>query len=96
MQLRDWRLTNEKAQGECATALRLDGGARSFQRLETGENKADADMIERIRALTEGEVGADDMHQTRLAWLRANRPEKFAPEKFAPADVGRELGGEAA
>lgn len=37
----------------------------------------DADMIERIRTLTNHSVTADDMHVVRLAWLRKNRPEKF-------------------
>jgi hypothetical protein len=85
MQLRDWRTSNELAQSDCAISLRLEGGARSFQRIETGENKADADLVERIIGLTAGAVTADDMHQTRLAWLRANRPEKFHAETEAAA-----------
>ncbi|NMG39838.1 hypothetical protein GRZ55_11340 [Chelativorans sp. ZYF759] len=77
MELRHWRLAAGKSQGECAMSLGLDGGARSFQRIETGQNKADADLVERIAALTEGAVAAQDMHATRLDWLRANRPERF-------------------
>jgi hypothetical protein len=52
--------------------------SRFFERLETGEIPADADMVARIVALTEGAVTAGDMHDIRLAWLKANRPEKFA------------------
>lgn len=77
MELKAWRLDAGKSQGECATALRLEGGARSFQRIETGQNKADADLVERIGAMTQGAVGAADMHATRLDWLRLNRPERF-------------------
>lgn len=77
MLLRDWRNSHDRSQGDCALALCLDGGARSFQRIETGENKADADLVERIVRLTGGSVTAEDMHAVRLAWLKANRPEKF-------------------
>lgn len=77
MRLRDWRIVHGKSQGECAVALGLCGGARSFQRIETGENKADADMVERIEALTDGAVTASEMHSVRLEWLKANRPDKF-------------------
>ena len=80
MLLKDWRIEAGKRQGECAAALGLDGGARSFQRIETGENKADADLVERISDLTAGIVTPADMHVVRLAWLRANRPEKFQLE----------------
>lgn len=85
MDLKAWRLQEQKSQGECAVALRLDGGPRSFQRIETGENKADADMIERIRDLTAGAVTESDMHAIRLAWLKANRPEKFAAQESEAA-----------
>lgn len=81
--LKTWRLTQEKSQAECALALGLPGGARSFQRLESGESNTDADMVERIARLTGGAVTAADMHAVRLAWLKANRPEKFGAE--APA-----------
>jgi transcriptional regulator with XRE-family HTH domain len=78
MMLREWRLTKTRSQADCATALGLEGGARSYQRIEVGENNTDADMVERIAILTDGAVSAEDMHRVRLAWLRANRPEKFA------------------
>ncbi|MCG6115072.1 MAG: hypothetical protein MEQ84_07720 [Mesorhizobium sp.] len=77
MKLKAWRLEEGRSQGECASALRLEGGARSFQRIETGQNKADADLVERIAAMTAGRVSAEDMHATRLDWLKENRPERF-------------------
>ena len=58
--------------------------SRFFERLETGEIPADADMVERIVALTGGTVTAGDMHAIRLAWLKANRPDKFADQ---PSEV---------
>lgn len=84
--LKSWRLAQGKSQAECAQALGLEGGARSFQRIETGENKPDADIVERIVHLTGGSVTAEAMHCVRLAWLRANRPDKF-PD--APQDADR-------
>jgi len=44
----------------------------------SGERQPDADMVERIVRLTGGTVTAADMHAVRLAWLKANRPEKFS------------------
>lgn len=51
--------------------------SRFFERIETGEVPADADIVERIAVVTEGAVTAADMHTIRLAWLRKNRPERF-------------------
>lgn len=82
MNLRDWRLTHGVTLATAASALGLVGGARSVHRLESGENNSDADMVERIARLTDGAVTAADMHAVRLAWLKANRPEKF-DAKFA-------------
>lgn len=88
--LKTWRTARGKSQGECAAALGMRGGARSFQRIETGENAADADMVERIERFTGGAVTAADMHAVRLAWLKANRPEKFeVPPSVASGDASR-------
>lgn len=43
----------------------------------SGERQPDADVISRIETVTTGQVTSVDMHRVRLAWLRANRPEKF-------------------
>lgn len=45
----------------------------------SGERQPDADVISRIEEVTQGLVTSVDMHRVRLAWLRANRPEKFSP-----------------
>ncbi|KQR27224.1 hypothetical protein ASF91_19600 [Rhizobium sp. Leaf155] len=54
--------------------------ARTYQRYEEGENRADAHLVERIRLATKDEVGVIDMHNQRLEWLRANRSDLFALE----------------
>lgn len=83
MNFKDWRIASNRTLAECAEALGIEGGGRTLQRIETGENRADADMVERILAFTGGEVTAQDMHAVRLAWLKENRPEKFAPRVAA-------------
>lgn len=51
--------------------------SRFYERFETGELPADADLVERISKLTAGIVSAADMHAVRLSWLKRHRPEKF-------------------
>ncbi|RWN11785.1 hypothetical protein [Mesorhizobium sp.] len=82
MQLKEWRLTHGKTMSECASLFGLDN-ARTYQRYETGENRPDADLVERFSALTDRSVGAVDMHETRLAWLRENQPAKFKHDEAA-------------
>jgi transcriptional regulator with XRE-family HTH domain len=77
MDIRSWRSQRELTLADCAGRLGLDS-SRTYHRYETGENRADADMVERIALMTDGSVAAEDMHQTRLAWLREHRPERFA------------------
>jgi hypothetical protein len=49
--------------------------ARAAQRIVTGAVKVDADLVMRIAKITGNSVTLDDLHKTRLAWLKANRPE---------------------
>jgi len=79
MKLTQWRLTQTKTLTECAALFGL-ASARTYQRYETGETRADADLVEVIVRRTAGQVTATDMHATRLDWLKVNRPEKFIPE----------------
>lgn len=85
MQLADWRKANSLSCADVAKGLGLDGerDSASVWNWETGRSRPDADVIERIREFTKGEVTADDMHAVRLAWLRENRPEKFEAEAAA-------------
>ncbi|MCF7646874.1 helix-turn-helix domain-containing protein [Pseudochrobactrum asaccharolyticum] len=76
MDLKKWRLTQQLTLSECADRLRLVN-ARTYQRYETGENRTDADIAERILAMTKGQVTVGDLHQMRLDWLRGHRPDKF-------------------
>lgn len=73
--LRDWRDKQKLSVTE--VARRLGVHLTTVARIENGETSTDADMVARIEVLTGGAVTAADMHATRLAWLRANRPEKF-------------------
>ena len=63
--------------GEAAQLLGL-GFAASYNRYETGENRPDAPMVERILRITEQVVGLEDLHRQRLDWLRDKRPDLFA------------------
>lgn len=91
MNLRDWRKLNNKTLKDVAEDLALAGGGRTIQRIETGEVDADADMRERIARYTHGLVTPIDMHETRLNWLAANRPERMAlvdrAEPSTPAEA---------
>ncbi|MFN3833756.1 MAG: hypothetical protein ACK4SQ_16140 [Allorhizobium sp.] len=59
---------------KAASLLALDS-ARAYQRYETGENRPDAHVVERIIHVSGGAVTLDDLHQQRLSWLRVNRPD---------------------
>lgn len=79
MTLTDWRARNEFGFAETARALGIEGvnPGGTLARIERGERRPDADMVERITVLTGGEVTPGDMHRVRLEWLREHRPEKF-------------------
>lgn len=78
MFLSDWISEARLSDAEAARGLGIGGinPGRTLARIIKGERPADADMIHRIELFTNGKVGADDMHAARLAWLRANRPDK--------------------
>jgi len=77
MKLITWRKQRNLSQANMAQFLGL-AGARTFQRYECGENRADAPLVELIQAKTEGAVTAQDMHEIRLSWLRVNKPNQVA------------------
>lgn len=80
MRLADWRKAQSLSCAEVENGLGLEGvrDGKSVWNWETGRSRADADMIDRIKRFTNSEVTEADMHQTRLDWLRAHRPERFA------------------
>lgn len=85
MTLTDWRLSNCLGFADTARALGIDGvnPGGTLARIERGERRPDADMVERIVILTSGAVTPTDMHRVRLNWLRQHRPEKFISEQAA-------------
>jgi DNA-binding transcriptional regulator YdaS (Cro superfamily) len=80
MKLIDWITAEKMSVAAAARAIGILGvnPGRTLDRIATGERQPDADMVARIERLTCGAVTAADMHATRLDWLMANRPEKFA------------------
>lgn len=91
MLLTDWRTQQKLSFAEMARALGIGGinpGA-TLARIERGERRPDADMVERISVFTDGAVTASDMHTVRLAWLRANHPERFIASQGDPAGPDR-------
>lgn len=79
MQLSDWRTSQGLSFAETARAIGIDGvnPGGTLARIERGARRPDADIVERIVSFTGGLVTASDMHEVRLSWLRANRPDKF-------------------
>lgn len=85
MNLRTYRIENGFGMAEIARLLGIGGvnPGGTYVRIENGSRPFDADMAERVLRLTGGAVTVADMHETRLDWLKANRPEKFIDD--APA-----------
>jgi transcriptional regulator with XRE-family HTH domain len=79
MRLADWRKQHGQTTMDVARGIGIEGdrGGASVWNWETGRSRADADIIMRIEQYTKSAVRPSDMHETRLDWLRANRPEKF-------------------
>ncbi|WP_420406938.1 hypothetical protein [Hoeflea sp.] len=80
MRLIDWITAEKLTVASAAREIGIGGvnPGRTLDRIATGERQPDADMVARIEKMTDGRVTATDMYATRLAWLKANRPEKFA------------------
>jgi transcriptional regulator with XRE-family HTH domain len=78
MNLKQWRLTRELTMAEASVLLGLES-ARTYQRYETGENRPDAPLVEKIMSVTDGGVMLEDLHRQRLDWLKENKPEAFDP-----------------
>lgn len=80
MRLKEWRLTQSLTLLQCARLFECNS-ARTYQRYEDGMHRTDAPLVERIAELTGGAVTAQDMHETRLEWLRSKG---IVPERAAP------------
>ena len=79
MRLKDHILVRGLTLTNAARSIGLAGAmpSRTLQRWISGAQRPEADWVERITVWSDGAVTAQDMHETRLAWLRANRPERF-------------------
>lgn len=75
MKLREWRQTQKLSLHRMASLLGLANQV-TYRRYEIGEHRADAPIIEKIVAATDGVVTPQDMHETRLSWLRENKPDE--------------------
>lgn len=73
MDMKQWRLAKGLSMAQAASLIALEN-ARAYQRYETGENRPDAHVVERIISASEGMVRFEDLHRQRLQWLKANRP----------------------
>lgn len=73
MLLKDWRQAEGWSLARLAEELGILGRSPSetVRRWETGESRPDADTVDLINSATRGAVTANDMHETRLSWLRA-------------------------
>ncbi len=86
MRLSEWRLTQKLTLAQCATRIGV-GHARNFQKYESGENRPDAPMAERIIAMSAGAVTLTDLHEQRLEWLRRHKPDMFGvPDQMEAAE----------
>jgi transcriptional regulator with XRE-family HTH domain len=74
MKLKEWRQTHEKTLRECAEVLGL-GDARVYQRYESGEQWPSAPTVEAILEMTANSVTVVDLHEQRVEWIKANRPD---------------------
>ncbi len=74
MNLKTWRCAQTMTLTAAAGEIGISGAnpARTLQRFEEGSQRPDAPLVEAIAKLTDGAVTAQDMHETRLDWLRAN------------------------
>jgi transcriptional regulator with XRE-family HTH domain len=81
MKLRDWRIDAQISLRELAEKLGITGAnpARNVQRYEKGFATMPSELIFRLEQLTDGQVTAQDMHEVRLEWLRAHKPDALLP-----------------
>lgn len=69
-----WRLQAGMTLATVARAAGIEGRnpAKTYSRYEQGESACPAEIVERLRTLSQGQLGAESFHAARLSWLRAN------------------------
>lgn len=95
MDFKAWRLSKGLSLADVAGRLGIAGAnpSREVQRIETGEARPDADLVQAIGRLTGGAVGADDLMAARLLWLKAaGRARTFAHNGSAKAGRAKTTG----
>ena len=82
MNLRSYRQSRDLTLAQAAAELGMDGKnpARTLQRIELGEVRWDAEIVERIVAWSNGSVTLEDLHRARLKYLLHIKAEKAALE----------------
>lgn len=80
MHLAEWRKSQGLTLSDAAARLGIADAnpARTLQRFETGERRPSATVVSSIEAATAGAVTAQDMHDVRLHWERANASKETA------------------
>ena len=83
MDMKSWRKEKSVTLAQLAQLCGMNGvnPGRDLHRYESGSRQAPAHVVERVRIATNGSVTAQDMHETRLAWLRENKPQELLPTK---------------
>lgn len=76
MVLRDWRerarFTPEGLAKRLSLTIGADVSARSLARIEAGQTQCPTDIAEALTIITGGEVTACDLHDIRVAYMRAH------------------------
>jgi hypothetical protein len=70
MNIRDWRISEKLTVPAILARLDLQVTERTWHRMERGQTPVDADVVERIVAMTGGAVTVQDMHDLRLEFLK--------------------------
>lgn len=66
-----WRLENSHTLAVVAERAGIKGEnpSRTYSRYENGERDCPAPVVEAVREMSGGAVGAEAWHQVRVAWL---------------------------
>lgn len=80
MRIRDFRKEKGLTLAQAAAALCISGAnpSRTLQRIELGESRWDAQMVERIIEWSGGMVTLQDLHETRLEFLNSTQTPEVA------------------
>lgn len=71
-----WRVAAGFSVASVARQAGIQGNnpVRTYSRYESGENPCPAEVVEAVRMLSDGEVGAESWQKVRLDFLRRGQP----------------------